>query len=73
MSGNEAAILILALAVFLSGVVLGVVGMVSVAIRKEDRRLSLAGAAPSAGARGARKLTGFGGRGIVFPPRGRGR
>jgi hypothetical protein len=71
MSGNEAAIFILA--VFLAGVVLGVIGMVSVAIRKEDRRFSLAGAAPSAGMRGARKLTGFGGRGIVFPSRSKGR
>lgn len=71
MRGSEAAIFVLT--VFLAGVVLGVVGMVSVAIRKEDRRLSLAGAAPSAAARGARKLNGFGGRGIVFPPRGQGR
>jgi hypothetical protein len=68
MSGYEAAIL--ALAIFLGGVVLGVIGMVSLAIRKEDRRLSLAGPAPGVGARGARRLNGFGGRGIVFPARG---
>jgi hypothetical protein len=71
MSGDELAIFILA--VFLAGVVLGVVGMVSVAIRREDHRFSLAGAAPSAGLRGARRLTGFGGRGIVFPSQGKGR
>ena len=38
MSGTEVAIFILA--VFLAGVALGVVGMVSVAIRKEDHRFS---------------------------------
>jgi hypothetical protein len=34
------------LAIFLGGIVLGVVLIVSAAIRREDRRFSLSGAAP---------------------------
>jgi len=58
--------MIVTLAVFLSGVLLGVVGMVSLAVRREERRCSLFGAAPDAMARGARMLTGFAGRGTNF-------
>ena len=69
MSGSAASVAYLILAVFLGGVVLGVVAMVAVAVRKEDRRFSLSGAAPGAAARGARWLTRFGGSGSHFRPR----
>jgi hypothetical protein len=44
--------------------------MVAVAVRKEDRQFSLSGAAPGAAARGARRLTRFGGAGSHYRPRG---
>jgi hypothetical protein len=71
MSGSAASVAYLILAVFLGGIVLGVVAMVTVAVRKEDRRYSLVGAAPSAAARGARWLTGFGDSRTHYQPRGR--
>jgi hypothetical protein len=71
MGGNSAAaVAYLILAVFLGGVTLGIVAMVAVAVRKEDRLYSLSGAAPGAAARGARYLTRFGGAGSHFRPRG---
>jgi hypothetical protein len=71
MGGSSAAtVAYLILAVFLGGVTLGVVAMVAVAVRREDRLYSLSGAAPSAAARGARRLTRFGGAGSHFRPRG---
>jgi hypothetical protein len=73
MGGSNAGLMVVTLAVFLSGVMLGVVGMVSLAVRREERRNSLFGAAPGAMARGARRLTGLGGRGITVPQRSRGR
>jgi hypothetical protein len=60
----------LILAVFFVGFWLGVVAMVAIAIRREDRRYSLSGAAPAPAARGARILTRFGGAGSHFRPRG---
>ncbi len=74
----------LILAVFFAGVWLGVVAMVAIAIKREerlyslsdaapsreDRLYSLHGAAPGAAARGARILTRFGGAGSHFRPRG---
>jgi hypothetical protein len=71
MGGNAASVAYLILAVFLGGFTLGVVATVAVAIRMEDRRFSLSGAAPGAAARGARWLTRFGGSGSHFQPRGR--
>ena len=71
MSGsNAAAVAYVILAVFLGGFSLGVVAMVAVAVRREDRRYSLSGAAPGAAARGARFLTRFGGAGSHYRPRG---
>ncbi len=71
MSGSSAAsVAYLILAVFLGGVALGMVAMVAIAVRREDRRYSLSGAAPGAAARGARWLTRFGGAGSHFRPRG---
>jgi hypothetical protein len=73
MNGSAASVAYLILAVFLGGVAIGVVAMVAVAVRREERYFSLSGAAPGAAARGARRLTGFGGSGSHFLPRGRGR
>lgn len=71
MSGSSAAaVAYLILAVFFGGVTLGVVAMVAIAVRKEDRLYSLSGAAPGAAARGARWLTRFGGAGTYYRPRG---
>lgn len=71
MGGSSAAsVAYLIVAVFLSGVVLGVVAMVAIAVWKEDRRYSLDGPAPGAAARGARWLTRFGGAGSYHRPRG---
>jgi len=70
MSGSAASVAYLVLAVFLGGVTLGVVAMVAVAIRREDRLFSLSGTAPGAAARGGRRLTRFGGAGSHFRPRG---
>ena len=63
MSGIEAAEAIGILAIFLGGIVLGVVLIVSAAIRREDRRFSLSGAAPDSLAQGARMVMRVGSRG----------
>jgi hypothetical protein len=63
MSGIEATDAIGILAIFLGGIVLGVVLIVSAAIRREDRRFSLNGAAPDFLTRGARILIRVGIRG----------
>jgi hypothetical protein len=70
MSGSAASVGYFILAAFLGGVVLGVVAMVAIAVRREDRLYSLSGAAPGAAARGARWLTRFGGAGEYHRPRG---
>lgn len=70
MGGSAASVAYLILATFLGGVTLGVVAMVAVAIKREDRLYSLSGAAPGAAARGARFLTRFGGAGTHHRPRG---
>ena len=70
MGGSAAAVAYLILATFLGGVTLGVVAMVAIAIKREDRLYSLSGAAPGAAARGARFLIRFGGAGSHFRPRG---
>ena len=63
MSGFEATEAIGILAIFLGGIVLGVVLIVSAAIRREDRRFSRSGAAPDSLTQGARILVRFGSRG----------
>ena len=72
MAGSAAPVAYLILAVFLGGVTIGVVAMVAVAVRREDRLFSLSCAAPGVAARGARWLTRFGGSGSHFLPRDRG-
>lgn len=57
MSGMDAAEGIVLLAIFLGGVVLGLLVVVSMAIKREDRKLTLTRQAPDAAARGARVLT----------------
>jgi len=69
MSGMDAAEGIVLLAIFLGGVVLGLLVVVSMAIKREDRKLTLTRQAPDAAARGARVLTGVGSRDIS-PPEG---
>ena len=63
MSGIEAGTAITILATFLVGIVLGAIVIVSIAIRKEDRRYSLSGAAPDLATLGARLVIGVGQRG----------
>ena len=63
MNGSAAWVAYLILAAFFGGVTLGVVAMVAIAVKREDRLYSLSGAAPGAAARGTRFLTRFGGPG----------
>ncbi len=49
----------LIVALFLGGVVTGVITVVALAVRREDRRYSLTGAAPDRMSRSARRLTGL--------------
>ena len=51
--------------VFGAGVIAGVIAMVALAIRKEDRLQSLTRQPPSAATRGARRLNGVGLRDIT--------
>jgi hypothetical protein len=51
-------------ALFLSGVVTGVMVVVALAVRREDRRYSLAHEAPGRLSRSARRLNGVGRRGL---------
>jgi hypothetical protein len=60
MSSTATAEAIGILVVFLGGVGLGILTIVSMAIRREDRRLSLTHIPPNAVTRGARVLTGVG-------------
>jgi hypothetical protein len=48
-----------AVAVFLGGLVTGVIVVIAIAVRREDRRYSLAGAAPDRLSRNTRRLTGL--------------
>lgn len=57
---SAASVAYLILAVFLGGITLGVVAMVAVAVRREDRLSRQSGLPPGELARGARRLTGFG-------------
>jgi hypothetical protein len=51
--------------VFGTGIMVGVIAMVSMAIRREDKRGSLTGEAPDVVARGARRLNGVGLRDVT--------
>ena len=58
LSRSAASAAYLILAVFLAGLALGVVAMVAVALRCEDRRFSLSSAAPGVAGQRARRLVG---------------
>jgi hypothetical protein len=70
MMNSTAAAGFIFLAIFLAGVVIGMLATVALAVRREDRRYSLSDAAPGVLASGARRLTGFGGSGSHYLPRG---
>jgi hypothetical protein len=52
------------IALFLGGVVTGVIVVVALAVRREDRSYTLAGDAPTRTSRSVRRLTGVGRRGL---------
>jgi hypothetical protein len=54
----------IAIAVFLGGVMVGVLAVVAIAVRREDRRYTLADEAPDRLSRNTRRLTGVGRRGL---------
>jgi hypothetical protein len=53
------ALIAVAVAVFLGGIVVGVIAVVAVSVRREDRRYTLAVDAPGPLARSTRRLTGM--------------
>jgi hypothetical protein len=55
---------VVAIALFFGGVVVGVLGVVAREVRREDRWYTLADDAPNLMSRSARRLTGFGRRGL---------
>jgi hypothetical protein len=59
MAGGVVAI---AVSVFLGGMLLGVIAVVAIAVRREDRRYTLASDAPDRLSKGTRRLTGVGRR-----------
>jgi Flp pilus assembly protein protease CpaA len=59
-----ASVIVAVTALFLSGVVTGIITVVALAVRREDRRYTLAGEAPDRMSRSARRLTGVGRKGL---------
>jgi hypothetical protein len=62
------------IALFFGGIVVGVIAVVAVSVRREDRRYSLGGAAPDRVSQSARRLNGVGRRDFdpeLFRPAGR--
>jgi len=57
-----ASVVVVAVAVFIAGVVMGVIVVVAIAVRREDRRYTLAVDAPDRLSRSTRRLTGVGRR-----------
>jgi hypothetical protein len=53
-----------AIAVFLGGVMVGVLAVIAIAVRREDRHYTLAGEAPDRLSRNTRRLTGVGRRNL---------
>lgn len=66
MGGIEAGVAIFVLVAFIGGVMIGVVGVVAFASRREDRLYSLTREAPGPASAGARILTGASTRGTGF-------
>ena len=71
MNGSAASVAYWILPLILGAFTLGVLTMVAVAVRKEDKRFSLSGAAPGVAAQATRWLTRFGATGRHVQPRGR--
>ncbi len=65
-----AGVVVLALAVFLAGVLIGIIAALAVGVGREDRRSSLAGDASGWLGTYARRLTGLGRRDLPLPPGG---
>jgi len=63
MGGIDAGVAILLLSALVAGITIGIVVVVSIASRREDRLYSLGSKAPDASCRGARWLTGVTTRG----------
>ena len=57
-------VIAIAVALFLGGVVTGVIVVIALAIRREDRRYTLIREAPDRISRSVRRLTGVGRRGL---------
>jgi hypothetical protein len=57
-----ASVVVVAVAVFIAGLVMGVIAVIAVAVRREDRRYTLAVDAPDRLSRTTRRLTGVGRR-----------
>jgi hypothetical protein len=57
-----ASVVVIAVAVFIAGLVMGVTAVIAIAVRREDRRYTLAGDAPDRLSRTSRRLTGVGRR-----------
>jgi hypothetical protein len=51
-------VVVIAIAIFLGGMVMGVIAVVAIGVRREDRRYTLAVEAPGRLSRNARRLTG---------------
>jgi len=66
MSGTEAVLAIVVLAVFLTGTMIGLMIAVAVGVRREEHRYSMTGQPPDAASRGARRITGLGRRDIIY-------
>ena len=52
-------VIAVAVALFLGGIVIGTFTVIAVAVRREDRRVTLAGEAPDRLSRNTRRLTGL--------------
>ena len=71
MNGSAASVAYWILPLILGVLAIGVLAMVALAVRREDRKSSLFGAAPGAATRATRRLTRFGAVGVPVQPRGR--
>ena len=57
-----ASVVVIAVAVFIAGLVMGVIAVIAIAVHREDRRYTLAGDAPDLMSKTTRRLTGVGRR-----------
>ena len=57
-----AGVVVVAIAVFIAGLVMGVIAVIAIAVRREDRLYTLAGDAPDLMSKTTRRLTGVGRR-----------